>query len=127
MRPLDKLKNQILLFASSADVQVDSYPDDVCVGDELALGFDEAFRKVKTELAPNQLQAVERLDEYISSISGADFEDLWLDQAKLRIDERWETIRSLANEVLAEMGWQYETPMKDSATYVFVDSVVENK
>ena len=127
MRPIDKLKNQVLLFASSADVQVDSYPEGVCVGDESALDFDEALRSARTELAPNQIQAVERLDEYILSVSGADFEDLWLDQTKLRFDERWETIRSLAKEMLVEMGWQYETPVKNVATYVFADSVVENK
>ena len=126
MDPIEQLKNQVLLLASPADVQIGSYPKGVCIGDELAIGFEEALRVAKQDLSPDELQSIGALAEYIASFSGSEFENLWLDQDQLRKDARWATIRSLAGEILVAMGWEYETPKKDGSTYVFEDRVVDS-
>lgn len=62
------------------EIQISLFPAFVEVADELALGWEEALAelpRVQTRLLPSQLQAIQKLDAYMGSLSGEQNARVW--------------------------------------------------
>ncbi len=125
---IDRLKNSVLSLAAKPEIQVCLYPNGTCKGDELVLGFDDAYRTIeKQELSQAEVEALESLSQLLSSFSGKQFEDMYLEDEALFADHRWEEIRSKAKEVITAFYWTLDTPRKNGSTYVLSNETIENE
>lgn len=116
---LAQLRRCLQALARPAGEQVASFPDFVCVGDELVLDLDDALRNAGREgHGPEPDGALRALDDYISALSGPPNEAFWLEERPLFEDQRWERIRALAKTALASFGWPDEAPPGNGAIYV---------
>src|SRR4051812_11136819 len=116
---LERLEWAVRAIAQEADVQTTLYPDFVCVPDELALEFDEHFRKVVKRdglesLEPEQRTALECLDHKLAEMSGPEHAELWKEDA-LRESDQWTALRMMARDVISKMGWSTTPPSKERA------------
>jgi len=108
-------------LAQAPAVQRDLFPDFVEVADELALDFEERYRRLPTDIVhftPDQAQRVNALDSALAAMSGPAHEELWTMEA---LDEapEWDHIRQLARELIQAMGWSNSPPPSDrGAIYV---------
>lgn len=130
MTPSSELRRCVQALAQPSEVQRQLYPDFVCVGDELALGFDDAcraFRSASPQLSESQAGALAALDELLDDLSAPDRADFWLDPERLASDPAWARVRAAARAVLVAFGWPEEVPQKNGATYVSKACVVGNR
>ena len=115
-----KFYHAVQVLAQPPNVQEALFPDFVEVPDELALNWEEALRDKSfgaffDKLTDTQKTTINKLDSYISSVSGTEVENIWTMQS-LHNGEEWKTIRALAADVILEMGWAIDitiTPRKD--------------
>jgi hypothetical protein len=79
--------------------------------DEMALDLDHWAQCLSTYWKPSNAQIVQlnRLDDFLSEMSGSLHSDFWTDEA-LSSDLRWEEVRTLAKAVLVSFGWPIEVP-----------------
>lgn len=116
-------------LAQPADVQRTLFPSFVCIGDELALGFDDAWRNWRARdpvLAESQRAAIEELNRYLDELSGEHNAEFWLNADRLGQDRRWDSIRKKAGAVLDALGWPHDQPPRDGAIFVNADGAVRN-
>lgn len=109
---LEHLCHSLQLLASPAPTQLNHFPADwVVLTDEMALDFDHWARCLSTYWKPSPMQMVQlrKLDYFLSEMSGSLHSAFWTDEA-LTSDPRWETVRRLAQAVLAAFGWPVELP-----------------
>lgn len=126
---MTELKRVIYALASSPEVQVDLYPDFVCKGDELILDFDEAYARGESisSLSNSQRIEFEKLDKFIESHSGEQFQKLYTDQNQLFSNQFWKQVREMAIKCIEVMGWEYRVPLKSDAIYIRGASVVSKE
>jgi hypothetical protein len=98
-------------LALPAQAQRRMFPTGVCVPDELVLNFDEHWSHVD-DLTQEQIGALVRLDEMIHHWSGAQYPDVWDDDA-LDSHHIWAEFRALAQEALGAFGWSAEEAPSD--------------
>jgi hypothetical protein len=125
-----KLRRSVQALAQPAAVMIRLFPGFVCVGDELALEFEEGLREARAAglaESPTAREALQALDAYLAVLSGPPNEEFWLEPESLRTDERWETIRSLARATLLAFGWPDATPELNGAIYVSKGLIVTNR
>lgn len=84
------------------------------IPDELVLEHDEAQRLFLASnqvfnLSCHQKEVIKRLDHYIQELSDRDDPHLWTMDA-LESSEEWESIRSLARDVIKAMRWEEYLP-----------------
>ena len=117
-----------MALASSAEVQDALYPDFAAKGDELVNDYDDALSEVKNQftLTTSQIHALEKLNTYLDIHSGSNYAEMYLSTTALYSDARWVEIRALAKELIESMGWQYEPPTKNQATYINENGVIKN-
>jgi hypothetical protein len=101
-------------LAQPVEIQIDLYPEFVCVSDELALEFDEWRRRLfDCAIASNWPDAATRLieviDQQLEAMSGQANEQLWSDQA-LAASAEWNQVRDLSRQLILEMNWTDEPP-----------------
>jgi hypothetical protein len=108
-------KASLRALAQPADVQLSLYRDGCAKVDELAIDFGlrwEVYRhSFDSEITQQQLQKANELDDWLSSISGAENERYWT-EAALKSCPEWEHARSLAREALDLFGWSLEVPSR---------------
>ena len=109
---MNRLKNTLFALASPPLVQDGLFSDDITKGEELVAQYDEALEASENDLDLNeeQLQAFEKLEDFLDENTGEEFVDLYYLTASLYNDKRWEQIRSLSKEIIQTMGWEYEMP-----------------
>jgi len=133
MRPeatLGSFRRSVQALAQPAGMQISLFPDFACVGDELALEFDEAHRAVlasDARLSAGQQETIADLDGTLEALSGEQNAAFWLERERLYADPRWETIRRRASAVLSAFGWPDEPPPRNDAVYVAAGRVVHNR
>lgn len=118
MDVLGPLRQSLQRLAQPPAVQVALFPSLALVGDELALGFHDAllaFRARVPEASAAQLAALQRLDDYLSELSGSQDESFWIERIALAMDARWEQVRSRARAALAAFSWPVEAPEPEGA------------
>jgi hypothetical protein len=111
---LEKMKLAVQSIALPSNAQISLFPDFVEVADDLALSWEESMNElphVRDQLTSPQLMAVNALDAYMRSISGAGNEDLWTIEA-LAVSVEWQTMRVLAGQILKQMNWSATPPEK---------------
>lgn len=72
---------------------------------------------VRDQLTSPQVMAVNVLDAYMLSISGAGNENLWTIEA-LTVSIEWQTMRALAGQILKQMNWSATPPEKSSDIFL---------
>jgi hypothetical protein len=108
-----ELKYSLQALALPAAVQLELYPDGAAKADELALDFDHFQLCVRDnyggDLSERQRRLLDRLDQELEEMSGAQNASLWTEEA-LRKAPEWEHIRVLAKEALESFGWEVNPP-----------------
>src|SRR5262245_46705375 len=96
-------KATLQLLASSAELQIQHYPNFVLVADELALDFDH-WRSVflsnfADELTLEQVRAFTMIDERLEALShgGKEYNEQFWTEEGLRESAEWASIRRMAN------------------------------
>ena len=103
-------------LAAPADVQRMLFPDFVCVPDELALEFDEAFREYASGAEPPPV-CLTQLDNKLAMMSGQENKELWEEPALAHARE-WDEVRVLAKHALDDLRWPATSPPLDRNFYV---------
>jgi len=117
---LDKLRWPVLALAQPAAVQLSLFPDFAEPADELASEWDLALRLTEADrrqASPEQMLAVQRLDDLILAISGPKYFYYWTDEALVK-SPKWEEIRAAAKEVAEAFGWKITHPGPPSGIYI---------
>lgn len=130
MDALIELRRCVQALAQPGAIQMSLFPDFACVGDELALEFEDAMRtfwETQATLSPSEAASLSALDTYLNELSGPQNEEFWTDISLLESDVRWERVRVLARAVRGTFGWPDEVPAKDGATYVGAGRVTRNE
>ncbi len=99
---LSRLIESIKLLASSFEIQLKTFPVDICVPDEIALIYDDNFvftnELVQVGLiSKDQLLSLDLLNNSLSKMS--DFKDYWTLEA-LKSHVEWDNVRSVAKDKL---------------------------
>lgn len=92
--------------------QLELYPREVVVADELALDFDHALgwaRQYSEAWTPEQHSALEAIDVELSRMSDEGDRELWTPRA-LQTATEWESVRRLARDAARAFGWSPESP-----------------
>ncbi|MFA5947630.1 MAG: hypothetical protein WC806_01490 [Candidatus Gracilibacteria bacterium] len=100
---IDALKN----LASDYNDQIKAFPDFVCIPDELALNYYDAFLLSNQVLEAklinkDQYKKIKKLDDYFDKLSGKKHIEFWKLDA-LKTDSRWEKARIMAKEILSSI------------------------
>ena len=116
-----RLRWSLQALAAQPEDQLALFPSFTSRVEELALEFDEHYRRAIAELSPamdaDQLEALRSIDAKLESMSadGPEFaESLW-EALGLRNSPHWDDVRSLAAEALARFHWPVELPPEDPA------------
>ena len=117
---LDQLKWAVQALALDAEQQVRLYPHFVCIGDELALDFDDGCRVACAQHAftAEQLAALAALDEWLATMTAENDATLWRTGEVLATHPHWQEARRRARAALRAFGWPLDVPPGDRATYV---------
>jgi hypothetical protein len=119
-RPLDQLKWALQALALDAEQQVRLLPPFVCVGDELALDFDDGHRVACADHAftAEQRAALAAVDECLANMTAENDKALWQGGEVLASHPDWQEARRRARAALRAFGWPLEVPPGDRAIYV---------
>lgn len=111
-----QLRHSLQRLAQPPAAQVALFPSLAVLGDELAQAFGaalRAFRSAAPEASAAQWSALAQLDEYLSQLSGAENEALWIEPVALAVDPRWGRVRSLARAALEAFEWPADEPERE--------------
>lgn len=105
------------VLSQEAEIQIQFYPDFVCIPDELALDFEHWSKRVmqNRKLSDKQKSSLEIIDKYFDEFK----EDLWTLES-LKSSDEWNNIRALARQSLSVFGWPVEIPSDNRSYYVKV-------
>lgn len=108
----DLLVDSLLLVAASADEQVSALPDFVCVTDEVATTFGDAFLLVPQLeraglVSPDAGSALRVLDEFFERMPD---DGSLADAESLKAHPFWAEARRLAEEALRKLGEEKRPP-----------------
>jgi hypothetical protein len=107
------LRQSLQALAMDAETQRSLFPEGVCWPDELALNFDQWSRVLlgdsRKDLSSEQREAILRVDELLSAMSGPANKELWTEQA-VRQDPNWNRVRDLSKIALRAFGWPIQPP-----------------
>jgi hypothetical protein len=121
-----RLKHALQALATSADSQLDLFPEFVCKVDELALNFDHWNRCVlsndESALTNEQKSLLSQLDCILTEMSNRGNQSLWTETA-LRDNAEWESVRDMAKATLASFTWSVECPPSYKHEYVSGESI----
>jgi hypothetical protein len=119
-RTLQQFEWSVRALAQDSTVQLELYPSFAEVADELALEFDEHYRRLDLDLLRlAQRQAVAALNDALDDMSGPDHAELWEIEALDRAE--WHHIRTLARALIHVMGGSAAAPPAERCT-VYVAS-----
>jgi len=98
------LIESLRLISASAEVQENSFQDDVHIPDEIALTFSETFLLVEQDQESLNIkspifQKLEKIENYFDMLSGEDFPEFWTSEA-MKNDKRWQNLRNMGTEIL---------------------------
>lgn len=114
----ERLKWALQALVQPSAVQLQLYPEFVCVPDELALDFDEALRCIdQPDLSREQWRGLAAVHALLESMSGPD-KPFWTAEALSTMPE-WRQVRALARECLLVFDWPLDAPPWGRAIYVF--------
>lgn len=109
----NQLKLAILALAQTSNIQKELVQNSPIAGEELILYYADAvesyFESNNWDGSDPKNMALKRLDDFILSKSGREYQDIWLNPEKLDGSE-WQNIRYLATVVLKEFDWAWELP-----------------
>lgn len=105
---LKRLIETLKVLAAPPEIQLASFPDNVCKPDEIALTFDEyASRANQCELISQTAKSkISTLNRFFDT--GIDKNE-WTDAA-VSSSYKWEFVRKSAREILYDMGVLYSEP-----------------
>ena len=100
-----KFEWSLKALAQPAKIQVALFPSFVNVADELALCWEEVIDDEDFSGFSNQVtEKIQKLDDFIVSISGEKNAHLWTNEA-LTHSVEWAKVRKLARAIVDEFGW----------------------
>jgi hypothetical protein len=119
---LRRFEWSVRALAQPADIQLGLYPDFVWVPDELAMEFDEWYKKlcasaVVGDWPEAKLILVHAINQQLVSMNTASDPNLWTDEA-LAENEEWKKTRDLALRCLHEMEWSVEPPPPERDVFI---------
>lgn len=117
MSGVSRSTNLDATLAQPAEVQNGLYPSFVCLNDELALEFDDAYHLIgQFNLTKEQLYWLDVINELLNSLSKSDssFESKEAHSST----EGWNRVRQLARDCLVLFGWPLNPPPVGRAAYV---------
>ena len=110
------LLDALRLLALSAGEQLECFPSFVVVSDEMALLFDDQYRRWNPTGGGAELRArLEQIDGLLEEM-GND-QNLWSESA-LRKSAEWSKIRKIAKNALELVGEDVRVPNLDWVSYV---------
>ncbi len=116
-------------LAQDGTSQCSLFPEFACVGDELAIAFEEAqsgLSERSRNFTVEQAETLSKLDGVILRESGEHNSQFWLDRIQLIEHPCWDEIRVAAAAVLVAFGWPAAKPPVDGGIYVSADKVESN-
>ncbi|MEI1280616.1 hypothetical protein V6Z05_19955 [Leptospira venezuelensis] len=115
------LKYALQALAQSAEIQNKLFPDFVCIADELALDFDNAYQAVKNDLGntlnEEQTKLLDEIDSILDQNSGDINAQHWTIEA-LASDIMWIRLRIRALATLDSFNWPNIPPPSDFYKFV---------
>jgi hypothetical protein len=116
-----RLWHDLQALAMPAEIQLSLFPDFVCKGDELALGFGHSYDVARDNypdyFTPNQWTTLETIEHVLDQMSGQENADRWTDDA-VRVSGDWGLLRTLAQIALGAIGWKVEIPPSYAHEYI---------
>ena len=104
-----ELHSALKALAAPGSQALASVPDGTVKAEELALDYENFvhafvgnFRK---EISQSQRDALLAVDAMLQGMSGQEHAELWTEEAVVS-HPKWESIRVLAREALAALGWR---------------------
>lgn len=115
---MEKLEWITRSFMQPSGIQISLFPDFINVAEQLAVEWEIALDDIIYELlSVEQRSVIKEFDDYILSISGSEYMQLWNNDALLSSIE-WEKMRALARKIVIIMGWSEIPPSYDNAIYI---------
>ncbi|MEI1279640.1 hypothetical protein V6Z05_15025 [Leptospira venezuelensis] len=115
------LKYALQALAQSAETQSRLFPDFVCIADELALDFDNAYQAVKSDLDntlnKEQIKLLEEINSILDQNSG-DISAQHSTSEALISDPMWMILRVRALATLESFNWHDIPPPSDFYRFV---------
>jgi DNA mismatch repair ATPase MutL len=101
------------LVSMDSETQINLFPEDVSVTDEIALLFSDTFllikqNKDKISVDNSQYKLIEKIDNLFNEMSNSN-KDFWLIDA-LKKNPQWQSLRELGNTALKHFGEKKESP-----------------
>ena len=120
---LEIMLQAILLLALEYEDQASSFPEFVCLPDEVVLTFDEAYRLFDQVIDANlvteaQIAAIKTIDCFIQGMdSKKDAENIWTLEA-MKTSPDWQRLRILARNTLPLFNVTETKPNLDWLTFI---------
>ena len=119
---MNKLKWITQVIALPYETQKSLFPDFVNVADEIAIEWEMALDElndsnVASFITFQQRALINKLDDYILSISGSNNIQYWNNDALCKSPE-WQKMREMAMDILSIMKWEKIIPPKSDAIYI---------
>ena len=108
----EELQIALLLMAEPATRQLEIFVNQ-CAGDVMAIAFENAYTLQKESLASRfsfnalQSESLDQINRYLTKKRDQEDESFWLNPTRLRVHPGWEEIRSLANQALRALNFEY--------------------
>lgn len=119
---MNKLKWITQVIALPCETQKSLFPDFVNVADEIAIEWEMALDElndlsVASSITSGQKALINKLDDYMLSISGSNNIQYWNNDALCKSPE-WQKMREMAMDILSIMKWEKIIPSKSDAIYI---------
>lgn len=121
---MNELKWVTIALSMSADKQFRLFPSFINIADDMAVTWETEFENLNAyfpSLSKQQKETFFALDEYIASISGENYLDVWTNDGVRHSDE-WIEIRKLSKNIVEAMGWINDgITTEEDTTYIFIE------
>ena len=109
---MKQLKYVVRMASFPAYIQIESFPSQVVVADEIAIDFDNWCRWAlqgadAPPLTEEQRSSLIALNSRLDRMSGEHNAELWTDEA-LRYNSEWDDVRNDARRILDAFGWSID-------------------
>ena len=103
-----ELRSALKALAAPGSQALASVPDGAIKADELALDYENFVHaylgNFRDEILQSQRDALLAVDTMLQGMSGQENAELWTEEAVVS-HPKWESVRYLAREALAALGW----------------------